>query len=151
MSDGQDPQPLPTPAPRRGLTAWLRRHQMAVAVPLALLVGLAIGGTAIGGKPSGGAEAGGDGHDHGAESKDTIWTCSMDPQIKLPEPGKCPICGMDLIPLETGTEEASPTEVVLNERAKVLARIETATARRADTAVDLRLLGRLQVDETTVH
>ncbi len=25
------------------------------------------------------------------------WTCSMHPQIKLPKPGKCPICAMDLI------------------------------------------------------
>ena len=34
-----------------------------------------------------------------------IWTCSMHPQIKLPEPGDCPLCGMDLIPLETGGNE----------------------------------------------
>ena len=26
------------------------------------------------------------------------WTCSMHPHIHLPKPGKCPICGMDLIP-----------------------------------------------------
>ncbi len=26
-----------------------------------------------------------------------IWTCSMHPQIRLPDPGKCPLCGMDLI------------------------------------------------------
>lgn len=27
------------------------------------------------------------------------WTCSMHPQVRLPGPGKCPICGMDLIPV----------------------------------------------------
>jgi Cu(I)/Ag(I) efflux system membrane fusion protein len=27
--------------------------------------------------------------------KEQIWTCSMHPQIQLPEPGQCPICGMD--------------------------------------------------------
>ena len=32
---------------------------------------------------------------------ETLWTCSMHPQIKLPHPGKCPICGMDLIPVKT--------------------------------------------------
>ena len=32
--------------------------------------------------------------------EDEIWTCSMHPQIRQPEPGDCPICGMDLIPLE---------------------------------------------------
>ena len=25
------------------------------------------------------------------------WTCSMHPEIDLPDPGKCPKCGMDLI------------------------------------------------------
>jgi Cu(I)/Ag(I) efflux system membrane fusion protein len=28
------------------------------------------------------------------------WTCSMHPQIRRPEPGQCPICGMDLIPVK---------------------------------------------------
>lgn len=26
-----------------------------------------------------------------------IWTCSMHPEVRLPKPGKCPKCGMDLI------------------------------------------------------
>ena len=33
-------------------------------------------------------------------SQATVWTCSMHPQIRLPEPGQCPICGMDLVPAE---------------------------------------------------
>ncbi|MBT3254673.1 MAG: efflux RND transporter periplasmic adaptor subunit [Candidatus Marinimicrobia bacterium] len=37
--------------------------------------------------------------DHEDHSQGTIWTCSMDPQVKLDEPGQCPICYMDLIPL----------------------------------------------------
>lgn len=28
-----------------------------------------------------------------------VWTCSMHPQIRLPQPGNCPICGMALIPV----------------------------------------------------
>ncbi len=34
------------------------------------------------------------------------YTCPMHPQILRDEPGKCPICGMDLVPVET---EHSPT------------------------------------------
>ncbi len=30
-----------------------------------------------------------------------VWTCSMHPQIKLPKPGLCPICNMNLIPVST--------------------------------------------------
>ncbi|QDT52762.1 Cation efflux system protein CusB precursor [Caulifigura coniformis] len=33
-----------------------------------------------------------------ATTSDT-WTCSMHPQIRLPNPGPCPICGMQLIPV----------------------------------------------------
>ena len=28
-----------------------------------------------------------------------VWTCSMHPQIRLPNPGKCPICEMPLVPV----------------------------------------------------
>lgn len=34
----------------------------------------------------------------------TVWTCSMHPQIRRDEPGKCPICGMALIKSEETTE-----------------------------------------------
>jgi RND family efflux transporter MFP subunit len=29
----------------------------------------------------------------------TLWTCGMHPQVIADEPGQCPICGMDLVPL----------------------------------------------------
>ncbi len=31
------------------------------------------------------------------EPSEEIWTCSMHPQIQMPKPGKCPLCGMDLV------------------------------------------------------
>lgn len=38
------------------------------------------------------------------------WTCSMHPQIDLPKPGKCPICGMDLIPRKKETQAVKKQE-----------------------------------------
>lgn len=32
------------------------------------------------------------------------WTCAMHPSVKSDKPGKCPICGMDLIPVEKQPE-----------------------------------------------
>jgi len=29
-----------------------------------------------------------------------IWTCPMHPQVKQPQPGKCQICGMNLVPVK---------------------------------------------------
>ncbi len=34
----------------------------------------------------------------GSTAKDVIYTCPMHPQIRLPKPGNCPICGMALEP-----------------------------------------------------
>ncbi len=34
-----------------------------------------------------------------------VWTCSMHPQIRLNHPGRCPICGMALIPVAQLTAE----------------------------------------------
>jgi membrane fusion protein, copper/silver efflux system len=85
----------------------------------------------------------------GAEA--TTWTCAMHPQIRQPEPGQCPICGMDLIPVESqGGEEAPPERITLSERAKALARLRTTAVRRMDDpSAEVRLLGRVEPDERT--
>lgn len=33
-----------------------------------------------------------------ADAGPTIYTCPMHPQITSPSPGRCPICGMNLVP-----------------------------------------------------
>ncbi len=40
---------------------------------------------------------------------DTLYTCPMHPQVIQDEPGQCPICGMDLVPVER--ESAAGKEV----------------------------------------
>ncbi|MAQ13834.1 MAG: efflux transporter periplasmic adaptor subunit [Sandaracinus sp.] len=89
------------------------------------------------------------GHDHPA---DTIWTCSMHPQIRQPAPGQCPICGMDLIPVEPGDSmETDPDQVVLSDRAKALAAVRTTPVRRIQSGgARVRLLGQVDYDETTL-
>ena len=49
-------------------------------------------------------------HNHSEETQQ--WTCSMHPQILQPEPGDCPICGMDLIPAETTTNGLSALSLI---------------------------------------
>ncbi len=89
-----------------------------------------------------------DAHDHGAEP--AIWTCSMHPQIRMEEPGKCPICGMDLIPLQTtGSGDASidPNAIQLSAEAAALASVQTTVVSRQDPVKEVRLYGTIQVDE----
>lgn len=100
-----------------------------------------------------------EGHDHSdakpkpEAKKDTIWTCSMHPQIKLPKPGKCPICFMDLIPLESDKSEesaADPRMLTLSETAKRLAQVESETVDRAPAKVVVRMFGMVFEDETRI-
>jgi Cu(I)/Ag(I) efflux system membrane fusion protein/cobalt-zinc-cadmium efflux system membrane fusion protein len=43
-----------------------------------------------------------------AESPKQLWTCGMHPQIIEEEPGQCPICGMNLVPLRGEAPAAEP-------------------------------------------
>ncbi|WP_129593689.1 efflux RND transporter periplasmic adaptor subunit [Seramator thermalis] len=87
-------------------------------------------------------------HDHDAE--ETIWTCSMHPQIRMNEPGDCPICGMDLIPLQTtGSGDASidPDAIQLSVEAAALANVQTTVVSRQNPVKEVQLYGTIQVDE----
>jgi Cu(I)/Ag(I) efflux system membrane fusion protein len=87
-------------------------------------------------------------HDHEAEP--TIWTCAMHPQIRMEEPGQCPICGMDLIPLQTtGTGDASidPNAIQLSAEAAALANVQTTVVSRQNPVKKVQLYGTIQVDE----
>jgi len=91
------------------------------------------------------------------EHKHTIWTCSMHPQIQMDKPGKCPICGMDLIPLkESGSSEDSsvainPNVVQLSEEALALANVQTSVVSNENPVKDLRLYGKIQPDERLIQ
>ncbi len=67
-------------------------------------------------------------HDHSQEMESgEIWTCSMHPQIMQPEPGDCPICGMDLIPAESGADGLAMDQFKMTKNAMALADIRTTT------------------------
>jgi Cu(I)/Ag(I) efflux system membrane fusion protein len=82
------------------------------------------------------------------EAAATIWTCSMHPQIRMDKPGKCPICGMDLIPLiKGGSATVDPDAIHMTEEAAMLARVETSVVSRQKPTRQIRLYGKVQVDE----
>lgn len=120
-----------------------------VALPIVALLAFGLG-TWLSGRSEAGEEHG---KRHSHENRTTIWTCSMDPQVRQNEPGQCPICGMDLIPVERDEEdEEDASRVVLSERAKTLARIRTTEVQRLGSGrVERRLLGRVDYDETSLR
>ena len=87
-------------------------------------------------------------HDH---EEAEAYTCAMHPHINLPEPGNCPICGMELIPVATGSTEVSDNALHLSPYAAELARVQTTLVERRAVTLDLRLVGKLAYDETRVR
>lgn len=88
--------------------------------------------------------------EHIHSAGETIWTCSMHPQIRQNEPGDCPICGMDLIPLTANTS-SDPTILEMTAEAVKLAQIETTIIGTSSTAEKkLNLSGKIQADERRV-
>lgn len=91
------------------------------------------------------------GHDHSGDVSE--WTCSMHPQIRQPEAGDCPICGMDLIPAMGNDDDSlAPNQISLSPRAQALAEVRTTlVTQRSGDATAVRLLGRVDYDETTLQ
>jgi len=78
----------------------------------------------------------------------TIWTCSMHPQIRMDHAGKCPICGMDLIPLkQSGSATIDQDAVHLTPEAAQLANVQTSTVSKTVPVKEVRLYGKIEADE----
>ncbi len=89
---------------------------------------------------------------HTNEDGETIWTCSMHPQVRETEPGNCPICGMELIPASSQGAEASEDDysMVMTASAARLADIQTTPVFRGTPQKELDLPGRIKVDERRI-
>jgi Cu(I)/Ag(I) efflux system membrane fusion protein len=77
----------------------------------------------------------------------------MHPQIRLPKPGKCPICAMDLVPVASSDIDSAnvgPARYTMSETAKKLAEVETAKVTREQAKVVLRMEGMVYEDETRI-
>ena len=128
------------------------KKQILLYTILALLIGLFAGYLLFG--------RGEAGHDHlietpaDASGAAITYTCSMHPQIQRDEPGDCPICGMDLIPMDANAA-TDPAVLTMTEAAVALAQVRTTAVGKSPgqpggaTAGALTLTGRLAADERT--
>lgn len=110
-----------------------------------LLLGLVIGWIVFKGKSA--PEGENTEHNH-VEYTEQIWTCSMHPQIRQPEPGDCPICGMDLIPLEENANE-NPLVFTMSDNAVKIANIQTTVlGESVNSENGIVISGKIKSDET---
>lgn len=125
-----------------------------ITASIALVVGLLIGFLLFR------SHSGGGGHDHGSASsgeaksgsaEDEVWTCSMHPQVKALNPGLCPICAMDLIPLSAMGGGDGERSFSMSEAAKALAGITAVEVIREHPEAEVRLYGKVVYDETSMR
>jgi Cu(I)/Ag(I) efflux system membrane fusion protein len=72
-----------------------------------------------------------------------VWTCSMHPQVRLPRPGQCPICGMNLIP----AAQLKPQQ----EQQARQAGLETEEVKLRRLVKEIRAVGKLDYSESRVE
>ena len=96
-------------------------------------------------------------HDHGSHVSGSsakaaeVWSCSMHPQIKLPKKGKCPICFMSLIPLNSSHSDVGERALLMSKAALALAEIETEKVERGKAYSEINMVGKVAVDTTKIN
>jgi Cu(I)/Ag(I) efflux system membrane fusion protein len=89
---------------------------------------------------------GGEGAGAGSAGDIAYYTCSMHPSVHAHEPGKCPVCSMDLTPVTKADEQTGVVQ--LDEARQKAIGVRTEKAVKAPMALDIRAVGKLTYDET---
>lgn len=136
----------------------MKNIKIILVAAIALIIGLGLG-YAIFNKGNTASMTNHEDHNHEAMEAQTPmaesataaeYICSMHPQIRQPEMGICPICEMDLIPVDNNkSANTDPTILEMTEQAVKLANIQTTVignkAKSADKTLSLN--GKIQMDE----
>jgi Cu(I)/Ag(I) efflux system membrane fusion protein len=91
---------------------------------------------------------------HSEGLKETVYTCSMHPQIRTHDPtAKCPLCGMDLIPVasEDGGSAHDDDSFTMSAAAVALSNVEILKVKKSEPQKVLRLYGNIQANELKKH
>ncbi|EGN75448.1 RND family efflux transporter, MFP subunit [Idiomarina sp. A28L] len=77
-----------------------------------------------------------------------LYTCSMHPHFRSEDPNeRCPICGMELVPVARGNDESETSNVEFSDRSLALLNVQTQPVVRAEGQQQLRVTGQLEFDE----
>ena len=85
-----------------------------------------------------------------SEQGQTWWTCSMHPEVRLPKPGICPKCPMELITVTSSAGDVDERQISFSEAAVKLMEIETTAVERKFVTTEIRVAGKIDYDETRV-
>lgn len=80
--------------------------------------------------------------------KSQIYTCPMHPQIRQPKPGRCPICGMPLVPASQSGGNIDQMAIMIDPAQRRLANIQTAEVKLEPVSARIETIGAIQIDES---
>lgn len=83
----------------------------------------------------------------GGDAQQTF-TCPMHPQIRQPGPGRCPICGMELVPASSGGSDLDEFAVTIEPAQRRLAQIQTAPVASEPVSSSIETIGSIEIDES---
>ncbi len=82
------------------------------------------------------------------DANQEIHTCPMHPQIRQPGPGRCPICGMPLVPAAATGADLDQLAVSIEPAQRRLANIKTAKVTQQPVLTTIRTIGSIEIDES---
>jgi Cu(I)/Ag(I) efflux system membrane fusion protein len=132
------------------LTHFYDRHRvklwlvMAVALlGIGLLAGLSLRGQPMANDTPAPEQHSGQG---AAEETAKIWTCAMHPQIRRDGPGKCPICGMELVPVKKSA--GGVRTISISPEVMKLMNVQTVPVTHRYVTANVRMVGKIEYDGT---
>lgn len=143
----------PPPGPRNarqksaGRFAWLAWRLLPLGAFLAVVIALIVAfGVA---QRWGWLPAPQNGSSQNGTARGVIFTCAMHPQIRQPGPGRCPICGMALVPASTVSgADLNELSVTVEPAQRRLANIETDKVASGPLMDSLQTIGAIAIDES---
>ncbi|WP_367772087.1 efflux RND transporter periplasmic adaptor subunit [Flavobacterium sp. WC2421] len=88
-------------------------------------------------------------HEKHQYKESIYYTCSMDPQIKEDKPGKCPICHMDLTPIQK--DNGASNEISLSDQQMKLGNITTAIISESQSSLQAGYTGVLTINQEKIR
>ncbi len=83
-----------------------------------------------------------------AAEKETVWTCSMHPQIRQQGPGLCPLCQMALVEVAVGGGGGGMRTLTVSPAARALMNLQTSPVEKKYVTHEVRMVGKVDYDET---
>jgi membrane fusion protein, copper/silver efflux system len=128
--------------------SWTVRVDLkAGGATAAATYGVTIGRRGLTAESTGAEPAGAGGEEPAAGGDEVVYyTCSMHPSVRSKEPGTCPICSMDLVPVKRS--EAETGVVMIDAQRRQTIGVTTAPVQRRPLTVTIRAVGKIAYDQT---